>query len=111
MASSLNHILNMGGESLHNSRLGVDVTSHNITNAQTPGFSRQSVNVKSKEPVQYGLHSLGNGAEARDISRVHDSFLEKQLRQETQNHASCEEKFTYLSKLENLFNPELIIVP
>ncbi|MBX9703856.1 MAG: flagellar basal body protein, partial [Silvanigrellaceae bacterium] len=50
MVTTLNHILNMGSESLQNARTGVDVTGHNIANAQTEGYSRQLVNITSKTP-------------------------------------------------------------
>jgi flagellar hook-associated protein 1 FlgK len=105
--SSLFHILNMGGDSLQNARVGVDVTGHNIANAQTPGYSRQRLHITSREPTNFAKHIMGNGAEVQNISRVIDRYVEVQLREETQNNGEKEWLSDGLSRLEKLFNPEL----
>ena len=107
MAATLNHIMNIGSESLGNSRVGVDVTGHNIANAHTPGYSRQRVNLEARQPIQYGLHVLGQGAKIQNIERVHDKFLEAQLRKEIQTQGSADASASGLAKLETLFSPEL----
>lgn len=105
--SSLFHIMNIGGEALANARVGVDVTGHNIANAHTPGFSRQRVNLTTRNPVSYGTNVLGNGARIDNIDRVHDKYLEGYLRKEVQAHGASEAVTKGLGRLEQLFNPEL----
>jgi len=107
MAATLNHILNMGSESLHNSRVGVDVTGHNIANAHTPGFSRQRVNLEARTPVQYGPHVLGQGAKIQTIERTHDKFIEAQWRKEMQTQGANRGEADGLERLESLFSPEM----
>lgn len=107
MSSSLFHILNVGRESLANARVGVDVTGHNISNAHTPGFSRQRVELTTQNPVQYGMNVLGNGARVNSIQRVHDKYLEGYLRKEIQANGQSEALTKNLDRLEQLFNPEL----
>ncbi len=107
MASSLQHILSMGSESLQNARLGVDVTGHNIANAHTPGYSRQRVDLEPKHPIDFGNHVIGDGAKVASVSRAHDKFLEVQLRKEKQNNGLSTALSKGLEKLETLFNPEL----
>jgi flagellar hook-associated protein 1 FlgK len=107
MAATLNHILNMGSESLHNSRVGVDVTGHNIANAQTPGFSRQRVNLEARHPVQYGNHVLGQGAKIQTVDRLHDKFIEAQWRKEIQLQGANQGEHDGLGRLEALFSPEM----
>lgn len=107
MASTLNHIMNTGAESLGNSRVGVDVTGHNIANAHTAGYSRQRVNLEARHPIQYGLHVLGQGAKIQTIERMHDKFVEAQLRKEIQSQGQLDALSHGLSRLEGLFSPEM----
>ena len=107
MASTLNHILNLGGDSLANSRVGVDVTGHNIANAQTPGFSRQRVDIETKHPAEYGRHMMGQGARVASVNRSHDKFIEGQLRKEMQQNSRENGESEGLSRLETIFSPEM----
>lgn len=105
--SSLFHIMNVGGEALANARVGVDVTGHNISNAHTEGFSRQRIQLATREPVKYGMNVLGNGARVDTIERVHDKYLESYLRKEVQSNSAAEAQAKGLARVEQLFNPEL----
>jgi len=107
VAANLNQMMNLGSESLNNSRLGEDITGHNISNAQTPGYSRQIVNLQTKMPYRDGNHIFGNGADLQSIARAHDDFLETQIRKETQHHSLTEGVAAGLADLESLFNPEM----
>lgn len=107
MPTGLQQILNVGGQSLGNSRIGVEVTGHNIANAQTPGYSRQRPDLVSNDPVQYGSLSLGQGAKVGRIARAHNEYLEDALRRETQVHGRAETYSSNLSRLEGYFNPDL----
>ena len=69
-------------------QLVVDAASHNIANANTPGFSRQRVLLR---PIgidgsdHFGKDALlgrvGFGVDAHDVNRVRDIFLDFQARQ------------------------------
>ncbi|NBO39250.1 flagellar hook-associated protein FlgK [bacterium] len=107
MPTGLQHILNVGGESLGNSRLGIEITGHNISNAQTPGYSRQRPDFEPNHPAQYGTLILGQGAQVARISRAQNEYLETALRRETQNQGRAESFEHNLSRLEGYFNPDL----
>ncbi|MEY2986776.1 MAG: hypothetical protein RJB13_297 [Pseudomonadota bacterium] len=107
MPTGLQHILNVGGSSLGNSRLGIEVTGHNISNAQTPGYSRQRADLEPNNPVQYGSLILGQGAKVGRIARAHNEYLEQAMRRETQVHGRAEAYEHNLTRLEGFFNPDL----
>jgi flagellar hook-associated protein 1 FlgK len=107
MSSNIFSILNKGNESLQNSRVGVDVTGHNIANASTEGYSRQQVNLEAKHPIEHGDQVFGDGARIKSIARAHDRFLEGQLRKEVQVKSKNESLAQGLQKLEDLFNPDM----
>jgi flagellar hook-associated protein 1 FlgK len=107
MSGSLNHILSMGNESLMNARVAVDVTGHNISNANVEGYSRQSARIGPRDPVRMGNHTFGQGATLQGVERIHDKFLEVQLTKELQSTTEKETTKSGLQRIENLFNPDL----
>ena len=58
-------------------------TGHNISNASTPGYSRQEVVMESSDPLFRGFGYIGQGVEVTTVRRVHDQFLTNQLRTDT----------------------------
>ncbi|MFN7609823.1 MAG: flagellar hook-associated protein FlgK, partial [bacterium] len=99
--------MDKGNEALQNSRVAVDVTGHNISNANVDGYSRQQIHLESKHPVEHGVHVLGDGARIQSIARSHDRFLESQIRREIQNKHKQDGLQMGLSRLEDIFNPDL----
>jgi flagellar hook-associated protein 1 FlgK len=56
----------------------LDVTGHNISNVNTTGYSRQSVQFNQADPSHItGINNyfVGNGVSAASISRIQDQFL------------------------------------
>src|SRR4051812_27750735 len=66
----------------------LDVTSHNVANASTPGYSRQTAELTASTPMDVASGALASGAGAQlgtgvDVqaySRVRDTFLDVQYR-------------------------------
>ncbi len=58
----------------------LDTTSHNIANVNTPGFSRQRVQLGTREPQAYANGWLGNGADVLTVERIVDRFVAEQTR-------------------------------
>lgn len=78
-----------GQRSLSATQTILNVISNNIANANTPGYSRQQVDLVTSSPYpqpMVGVASLpgtfGTGAEIESISRTRDSFLDAQFRLE-----------------------------
>ena len=59
---------------------GLTVTAHNISNVNTPGYSRQEIDISAREASFLGSSFVGNGVEVNSIVRMHDLFLTNQLR-------------------------------
>ncbi len=71
-------------------------TSHNIANVNTPGYSRQSVELDTRNPVKLGADYIGSGVEITDVRRAYDQFITSNLRDSTSNYTRLE-KFTELA--------------
>jgi len=61
-------------------RVALDTTSHNIANVNTPGYSRQRVELSTQTPQRTGGSYLGSGVAVDAVSRVYDRFLTDQVR-------------------------------
>ena len=109
MASIFNG-LHIGYSGLTASQLGVNTTSHNISNAETEGYTRQRVVQQSTTPlgeIQPGAQ--GNGTQVKEITRIHDEFVFKRLLTESGNkefsdftRETLEELSTYFPEIENV---------
>ncbi|WP_071393507.1 flagellar hook-associated protein FlgK [Bacillus tuaregi] len=86
-------------------------TGHNIANANTPGYTRQRVNLQTSEP--YPAASLnrpqipgqvGTGVMVGDVQRIRDSFVDMQLRGETSKLGYWEARSQQLSQMESIMN-------
>ena len=75
---------------------------HNIANVNTPGFTRQRVNVVSSDPEQNALGAIGTGIRAHDIRHVRDLFLGGQYRNESKSLGQWSYKQKTLIQLEDL---------
>ena len=82
----------------------LEVTSHNIANANTPGFSRQTAHMVPTMAVSYAKKGmLGSVVIVDEIKRIRDSFLDRQIRHELQTLGQWEARSTYLSQIEQVF--------
>jgi flagellar hook-associated protein 1 FlgK len=73
--------LSIGLSSLYAQRRGLELTGHNVANANTEGYSRQRVRLQGEGgPITPAMHSVyhgvGNGVSVVDTQRLRDSFLD-----------------------------------
>ncbi len=72
--------LNIAMSGLFASQNGLQVTSNNITNTNTVGYSRQVLNQKASIPLNSpGVGMLGTGTNTIGVSRVRDSYIDSKL--------------------------------
>ncbi|EEG76538.1 flagellar hook-associated protein FlgK [Dethiobacter alkaliphilus] len=97
---------------LNISRLGMqaqqkalEVTAHNVANANTPGYSRQVAGMSTTTPLPYpnGQGMLGSGVKVSQIARVRELFLDNQIRDEMHILGNWESRKEYLSQVEMIF--------
>ena len=74
--AGVSHIFNIARSGIQAHQQGLATTSHNITNINTKGFSRQEVVLENARPAE-GV--IGSGVQVGQIRRTVDTFLENQL--------------------------------
>jgi len=87
------------------SKAAVATTGHNISNANTEGYSRQRVETEANQPRAFGGKGyIGSGTLISRVSRTNDQYLEKQIRNANRDMSFMEEKETTLHQVEDIFN-------
>lgn len=75
----ISSLLDVANTSLNAQRLALEVTGENITNVNTPGYSRQTAIMETAETTVINGHPMGNGVKVAAILRSYDGFLQGQL--------------------------------
>ena len=81
----------------------IQVTSHNISNVNTPGYSRQQAISINKTGIKYGNLNIGQGVEIKYINRIRNEYLDEQFRKSNEHLGYYETMQEGYSKIENLF--------
>ncbi len=86
------------------SKRSLETTGHNISNANTEGYSRQRVEQSAYPPMRKGNVVVGRGTDVKTVKRIHDELLEKRLRKSLTQTGFHDERTNLLSQLEQVFN-------
>lgn len=103
--SGLFATLNTGRSGLNVSQSTIDVTSHNISNSNTVGYSRQRAEIVTSRPSSsYRYGQVGTGAQVAAIERIRDTFIDYQVRGESSTLGKTGIKNDILYQVETIFN-------
>jgi flagellar hook-associated protein 1 FlgK len=80
---SINRVLSQGKGALAANQMGLATTSHNISNANTKGYSRQRVDMQANAPVNVGRLRIGTGVNVGSITRTTSPFINKRIEEES----------------------------
>ncbi|MNQ68367.1 Flagellar hook-associated protein 1 [compost metagenome] len=92
-------LLSIGLSGLSANKTSLAVTGHNITNVNTPGFSRQDTVQATRNPQFSGAGYIGSGTTLVDVRRTYSEFLSAQVRSSTALSSDVE---AYRSQIEQL---------
>ncbi|SHI43502.1 flagellar hook-associated protein 1 FlgK [Clostridium cavendishii DSM 21758] len=104
--SGLFATLNIGRSGMFTAQRNIDVTSHNIANANTEGYTRQRAKTVTNTPFgQPGtVGQIGMGAQVQAIERIRDTFLDFQVRNETTVLGQYDTRSSYLNQIESIMS-------
>ncbi len=77
--------------------------SHNIANVNTEGYSRQRVELSTRNPQFFGNGYLGKGVTVTSIKRMTDDFLDSQLRVSLTNLSRADAYGGLANQVDNIF--------
>ena len=100
--------LNTMVRGISGNQLSLDTVGHNITNASTTGYSRQSVNLAATRAQAtssiYGDVLVGTGVDSTSITRARNTYADKQFWSETATQNYYKTKQTNYDKVEAVFD-------
>jgi len=102
--SSIGMVLNIATTALSAQQYGLGVTSQNIANVNTAGYSRQTPVLVAEQPLMTDGLLLGRGVDTEQVSRSCDQLIENKLMQEKSTMSSSSEMEKYMQVLEGYFN-------
>jgi len=101
--STFGSILSTARMAIYAHQTAMQVTSHNIANAETPGYSRQRAELTQGFPqvMPYGV--VGSGVRITDVAQIRDPLLDASFRRESSNAAGFGLRRDLLGQLEGIF--------
>lgn len=99
-------IINIGYSGMSAARIGMNVTSLNIANAATPGYSRQRIEQQAIGPMGNQRLFSGSGVEVTNITRMADQFRIGQVWRANTQTSYFDQGQVYLGALEQLLGTE-----
>src|SRR5665213_4069119 len=100
---SLSGTLSSAVEALDAQETGLSVTNNNIANVNTPGYSRQTINLAEAAPINEGSISVGNGVNLVGIQSIQNELLTLQIQQQTSQQSSADAQVSALTQIQTLF--------
>lgn len=99
-----NSILDIGVTGLLTAQNQLQTTSHNISNADTPGFKRQQVVLSTNIPQSSGAGFVGRGVQSTTVQRIYSQFLVSQSLQIQTQSQSLDSSYAQIKRLDNMFS-------
>lgn len=82
----------------------LEVTSNNLANINTPGFSRQRPLMSESDPVRIGNLLFGTGVDLDGVESLRDNVLELRLNEETQQQGQLGAFFNAMQQVQTMFS-------
>jgi flagellar hook-associated protein 1 len=102
--SSLVGIMSMAVRALLAEQGALDATSNNISNLNTPGYSRQRPVLAEGDPVREASLTFGSGVVLEKVESVRDPILEIRIHSEEQQQSHLDALVSGLSQTELIFS-------
>jgi len=100
----LNTSLSMAVEALQANQGALNVTTNNIANVNTPGYSRQVAILNEAPTFQENNITFGGGVTLEQFQSVRDQLLQLRIYEETQQQGNSETQFNSLSQIQSIFS-------
>ena len=103
--------LEIGRTGLTTAQFGLDVTSHNIANLDTEGYTRQRIVSTAYDPfatigrfAPVGQGLVGGGVRVQILDQIRSAFLDRRFREESGMNAYWDTRAQSMSYIESFFD-------
>jgi flagellar hook-associated protein 1 FlgK len=95
--------LELGKRALMAHQYDLTTAGHNMANVNTPGYSRQRVNLAATDPMVTSIGRFGSGVRISSVLQVRDLFLTAQYRQGSDQLNRWSARQKAMNEVENVF--------
>ncbi|MGP1675554.1 MAG: flagellar hook-associated protein FlgK [Burkholderiales bacterium] len=95
-------IFGIGISGLNAAQAGLVTTGHNISNASTPGYTRQEIVQVTNAPQFKGVGFLGQGVAVSTVKRIYSDALSNQLTLAQTQGSQLDVYYAQIKQLDNL---------
>ena len=99
-------LLSIAVSGLRSYQAGISTTGHNITNAEAEGYSRQRVELTTRDPQRLGGEFFGSGITISSIGRIADAFVNDKLRTDISTFNQTDTYYSHIVQVDNLLAGE-----
>ena len=100
--------LNIGASALSAFQTSINTTANNVSNVQTKGYTRQTANLASTDPIRvytrYG--SVGTGVEVTSVTQERNLYYDEKYWQSTSSRGFFEQKLYYLDQVQTILRDD-----
>lgn len=94
----------IAAQALDVDQAALNVTTNNIANASTPGYSREVVDLTEQTPVESGNLTVGTGVSLQQIRSVRDQMLSLLIAEQTTQQSGSQTRLNALQQVQGLFS-------
>lgn len=99
--------LNIGWSALNAYSVSINTTANNVSNATTPGYSKQVTNLVPMASLRnYTYGTLGSGVDADSITNLRNTYYDVKYWTNNSNVGQYDKKIYYMSQIENYFRDD-----
>lgn len=97
---SLVSLLSIARSALLAHQRAMSVTAHNVANAQTPGYSRQRLQLSAETPLLTAFGTVGRGVTDLGVTRARDRFYDATYWRESAQFGDASARVDYWGRVE-----------
>ena len=98
----MSDMLNIASSAATTFRKALDVSSHNVANVNTEGYSRQRAEIYANSPGIVGNSFNGGGSRVETVQRMYADYIQKQLVSTNASVKGYEESLSYSKQVEGV---------
>lgn len=102
--SGIRNVIDIARGALMANQKAISVTSHNIANINTPGYTRQRLIAEANPPFYANRLKMGMGVKVQSVIQFTDQFINRSVHQKLSLLKEHEAKASVLSQMETIFN-------
>ncbi|MCX5767506.1 MAG: flagellar hook-associated protein FlgK [Gemmatimonadetes bacterium] len=98
----MDSLFGVGRSAILAQQAAIQVAGHNIANAETPGYTRESVQLTAAPPEYSGLHTFGTGVAISNVVSARDALLSAEVRSQNTPASSFKTRAGLLGQVETV---------